>query len=1425
MKETLKNYVCEICGGELREIEEGHFQCPYCRAEFFKETSLPDELVLDLHSAGRARSLQRFEDALSEYDRIIAAYPECFDAYWGATLSDYGIQYEKDYDGRMIPTVHRFSETSVFENSYYVNAVKCCKDTRELERIKSSAEEIERIRTEIKKTVGVQEPYDIFLCYKETSVSNPKDYTPEFYWAVDLYGKLMGLGYRVFFAKQSLPASKGDYEAHIFPALSSAKLMLILTTDVSHVESVWVKNEWSRFIRFSKEDPNAGKRFKVIMRGFKPEQLPRELRKEQALNQDSLDWVEQLYAVIADTFRDKKKEEEERRKREADEQAAYFARMLEEERKKWAAEEQRKQAEERERRASEEQKKREEEERKRAEEFERKAKEEERIRELERKLSEERQRNVAVTAQAAGNAALSVPTSEKTEDTSEKTRESAGSTGLGDAKETVKEIAVKAEQNAPADDGKHLCFGSYPQDRVTDEKLINELNGLAGKLPVKTNSYGWTAYKYAWDKNGSTLKLMWYIDIGHGGEKYRGVYFISYRSLYTQSANGYSINNVYWFKFMPISWRVLEKKSGKTLLHSEKLLDSHEFYYSDAARKISGTSIYANNYEKSSVRAFLNESFSETAFSTEEIGKITVSTVSCAASTTGTVPNKYAGGSVKDKLFLLSGKDVVTPEYGFSSDGLANDSARERVFTDYALCQGGTAGENRWWLRSPSATYEDRAIYVGQKGFARSGETVYFKSYGVCPAMWINEGGDKKGGTGEDKTVERPSKTTDRNQKRAAEDPNEPKIGDFIKFGKYRQSDKTDSARVIDWQILDKKDGKALVISKFALDGKKFHEVLEAATWETCTLRRWLNGEFISSAFSEAELAAIPTVTVAAHKNPTYDSYSGKPTEDKVFLLSVKEANTYFKTNKAAACMPTTYAKSKGATEFGECRWWLRTIGEKTGRITYVNKFIGIDCKGEPNNSTGMAVRPAMWIDLGKINQEDKKSSRKTDGKTDSGVAEYIEKGLAIGLYKGYAIKDVPNGKGTMVYKNGDVYEGEFSDGKPNGKGKCSFKNGNVYEGDFALGVMHGKGKLIDVSGFTYEGDFENGVMNGTGKMTYKDGTVEEGKFLGGVFKGGSSSAATTPERTSATTSNAEQYIERQLKDGAYKGYAINGVPNGKGTMTYVGGSSYEGEWKNGKYSGKGKKIYNDGTLYDGDWADGVRNGKGRYTFTNGDVYEGDWVNGERHGKGKLTFKDGRIYEGDFIKNDCTGSGKMFFTSGEIYEGKWKNNTRHGQGKMTFENGEVYEGQWADDRRTGKGKMTYNEYDGVYEGEWFKDVWSGKGKFSSRAGVYEGMFQNGNYSGNGKMTYSNGTVYEGSWVNGKKEGMGKEINRLSNTTYEGEWKNGFRDGKGKLIFYNGSFYEGEWEQNSIKGKGKMTYKNGKVEKGRFVNGVFKKTLF
>ena len=190
--------------------------------------------------------------------------------------------------------------------------------------------------------------------------------------------------------------------------------------------------------------------------------------------------------------------------------------------------------------------------------------------------------------------------------------------------------------------------------------------------------------------------------------------------------------------------------------------------------------------------------------------------------------------------------------------------------------------------------------------------------------------------------------------------------GEYIKFGAYEQDNNTDNGKEdIEWIVLEVKDGKALVISKYALDCKQYDTSNMDVTWETCTLRRWLNNDFINASFSAEEKAMIPTVTVSADKNPEYSTNPGNTTQDQVFLLSITEANKYFSSDSARQCEPTDFAVANGAWESdsGNCWWWLRSPGGTQGSVPYVNNDGYFNEYGYPFYYDG-AVRPALWIDL-----------------------------------------------------------------------------------------------------------------------------------------------------------------------------------------------------------------------------------------------------------------------------------------------------------------------------------------------------------------------------------------------------------------------------------------------------------------------------
>ena len=190
------------------------------------------------------------------------------------------------------------------------------------------------------------------------------------------------------------------------------------------------------------------------------------------------------------------------------------------------------------------------------------------------------------------------------------------------------------------------------------------------------------------------------------------------------------------------------------------------------------------------------------------------------------------------------------------------------------------------------------------------------------------------------------------------------KAGDYVFFGAYEQDNNTANGKEdIEWLVLEVKDGKALVISKYALDCKRYNTNYTDITWEACTLRRWLNNNFINAAFSAEEKAIIPTVTVSADKNPGYSTNPGNATQDQVFLLSITEANKYFSSDSARRGKPTDFAVANGAAS-GNCWWWLRSPGYDQFYAAGVNRSGAVGKNGTGVDHYDGAVRPALWIDL-----------------------------------------------------------------------------------------------------------------------------------------------------------------------------------------------------------------------------------------------------------------------------------------------------------------------------------------------------------------------------------------------------------------------------------------------------------------------------
>ncbi len=190
-----------------------------------------------------------------------------------------------------------------------------------------------------------------------------------------------------------------------------------------------------------------------------------------------------------------------------------------------------------------------------------------------------------------------------------------------------------------------------------------------------------------------------------------------------------------------------------------------------------------------------------------------------------------------------------------------------------------------------------------------------------------------------------------------------------IKFGNYFINDNK-TKEPIEWRVLKVSNNKALLITKDAIDCKSYNNEFEDITWENCTLRQWLNNEFINQAFSKEEQNKIVLTNISNPNNPEYGTWGGNDTQDKIFLLSIDEVKKYFKDIEDRECKPTNYAKQQGAWTnhgsryLGNCRWWLRSPGENQNDAAGVGGDGSIYDSGCYVHDVTYAVRPALFINL-----------------------------------------------------------------------------------------------------------------------------------------------------------------------------------------------------------------------------------------------------------------------------------------------------------------------------------------------------------------------------------------------------------------------------------------------------------------------------
>lgn len=406
------------------------------------------------------------------------------------------------------------------------------------------------------------------------------------------------------------------------------------------------------------------------------------------------------------------------------------------------------------------------------------------------------------------------------------------------------------------------------------------------------------------------------------------------------------------YKGEDVTWRILDIEGDNYFVVSEYAIDVVP--YNVEREEVT--------WEECTMRTWLNEDFYNSAFSSEEQSRILTTTV-----TADTNPEHETepGNDTEDRLFLLSVNEV--------NRYLSNEHDRICYASEYLKTQDIWISDDsscRWWLRTPGFA----PGFIVTVNF--TGDLVYDGSiedneiYVARPAMWVEIIPEEEVAAPEviettavettvaettvstQESVEATEIQADANVEISCQ------IGDTITFGQYY-------GEPIYWEVLDEQDGNYLLLSRNILDASSYNDEWVDTTWESSSIRSWLNDTFYTHAFTSAQRENIVLTTVTADPNPTYTVDSGNDTQDYVFLLSIDEVNRYFDSDDARVAFVTQHGIDIGCWSRADNKagwWWLRTPGGALNAASGVDFYGVVSDAGNYVDVDYYGVRPAIWV-------------------------------------------------------------------------------------------------------------------------------------------------------------------------------------------------------------------------------------------------------------------------------------------------------------------------------------------------------------------------------------------------------------------------------------------------------------------------------
>ena len=846
-------FKCKMCGGALEiNNNETVATCEYCGTQQTLP-KLDDDRRANLYDrANHFRRNNEFDKAMGIYERILNEDNTDAEAYWSLVLCRYGIEYVEDPSShKRIPTVNRAQFTSIFDDDNYKSALQYA-DGYQRNIYEEEAKAINEIQKGILAISQKEDPFDVFICYKETDNNGRR--TPDSVLANDLYHQLTQEGFKVFFARITLEDKLGSaYEPYIFAALNSAKVMVVLGTKPEYFNAVWVKNEWSRYLALIKQGQK-----KMLIPAYKdmdPYDLPEEFSHLQAQDMSKLGFMQDLIRGI-------------KKIAQADTPKTTVV------------------------------------------------------------------KETVISGGNANTAPLLKRAFMFLED--------------GDwnsANEYCEKVLDIDPENAQAYLGKLLS-----------ELRVRKLEALKDQAePFDHNNNYQKAIRFADDKLKAALAgYIEHINTRNENARLDGIYTraknamsaANTESAYKEAAHLFeSIDEYQDSAVLAQSCCEKAEVARKDSILAEgkaKMTGEIIFNYASAIKLFESISGWKDADEKVyDCQKKIEEIKAKAEIARKEAERIAKRNKKIAIITTPIVCAIIAFIIILNTVIIPNGKynDAITlMDAGKYTEAISafealdgyKDSATKITECNTAILDG---------------KYNDAITLMD------AGNIV--EAYEALVALEGYKDSTDKANSIYDKYKVEKLKVA--------------KVGDYVFFGAYEQDNNTANGKEnIEWLVLEVKDGKALVTSKYALDCKPYNTSYTDVTWENCTLRRWLNNDFINAAFSAEEKSMIPTVTVSADNNPDYSTNPGNTTQDQVFLLSITEANKYFSSDSARQCKPTEYAVAGGASvssSNGNCWWWLRSPGMYQWDAALVLNDGGVYKSGDAGVIDSHAVRPALWVD------------------------------------------------------------------------------------------------------------------------------------------------------------------------------------------------------------------------------------------------------------------------------------------------------------------------------------------------------------------------------------------------------------------------------------------------------------------------------